>query len=77
MTGISIRPSTLRRYKGRYIQRKTVQVRKIETDAKPWFNVQKPNEEAFLMRKLLKQEVQLKALKDLEWILSEALENRI
>lgn len=75
MKGLSISPKTLRRFKRTSIQKKTVQVRKIETKTEPWFNVQKPDEEAFLIRKLFKQEVQLKTLHDLEWIFSEVLEN--
>jgi hypothetical protein len=77
MKGLSISPRTLRRFKRTSIQTKTRQVRNIETKANPCFNVQKPNGEPFLIRKLAKQDIQLKALHDLEWIFSELLENSV
>ena len=77
MRGISIRPQTLRKFKKTSIP-ETIQVRKIETKAKPsWFNIQKPNEESLLIRKLLRKEEKLKTLHDLEWIFSEILEKYI
>lgn len=75
MGHLGVRPSTLRRYKNVSIPKRAIQDRNIQTEAKPYVNIQKPNEKKFLIRKLLKQEQQLKVLKDLEWILSEALEN--